>query len=506
MYFGKKILIPEAVAIIPKSTSATLTLTRNLAAWGSDPQSGGDRERDARRVVSESLPRREDRAVTAALFSTATAGSTHPEAAIGIIRRQISIEYTKHFMESLNSDICTGIRGIEFFDVCASKYPSFDIPILREIADTIGLGNLIQSDWNHFRNFWESNLQSSSSGENIREFQSQIELFGLTLANMFAINSSNDKWSFRLWVTQAIGRLNSQFSFSELDIKTDFLPVAASRMENIIGMFSNNIVFCQAKSAAREKMEGGFSYRYLLVCATEIERQSIVEKVKEIGNSITPHYGGGRAYYDLGFIQGSRIALVKVAMGSATVGGSISTTLRILTHLSPAYVIMVGIAFGMDEKEQAIGTVLVGRQVLGYEQQRIGTTDGGDVKLVNRGSRTDASPVLVSLLEAAAGVWNEAPVKVGLMLSGEKLVDNVDFREQLKTISGGEAIGGEMEGIGLVVATAEKPTPWVLVKAICDWADGKKSEQKRDRQSVAARNAVSLVFRALQIGPDEEEK
>ena len=120
--------------------------------------------------------------------------------------------------------------------------------------------------------------------------------------------------------------------------------------------------------------------------------------------------------------------------------------------------------------------------------------------------RRPASPVLVSLLEGAAAVWNEATVEIGLMLSGEKLVDNVDFREQLKAISGGEAIGGEMEGIGLVVAAAEKPTHWVVVKAICDWADGKKSEHKEERQSIAAKNAVSFVFRALQIVPDDEEK
>ena len=507
MYFGEKIFIPEAVAIIPKSTSATHTLTRNLAAWGADPQSAGDRERDAKRVVLESLLRREDRAVTAALFSTATAASTHPEAAIGTIRRQISVEYTKHFMQSLNSDICTGLKGIQFFDVCASKYPSFDIPILKEVANIVGLRALIESDWNHFHDFWETTLQSARLDDGIIDFQSKISLFISTLVHMFINGKSNNIFSFRLGVIQVLRRLNSQFSYNELNIKHDFLSDAASRMETIMGTLSNNSEFSEAKAAARAQMEGKLSYDYLIVVATDIERESVFEKVKEIGNGITPHVGSGRAYYDLGFIYGSRIALVKVAMGSTTVGGSLSTTMRILPHLNPNYVIMVGIAFGVDQNKQTLGTVLIGRQILGYEQQRVGTTEDGDAKLlVPRGSKADASPVLVSLLEAAAGVWNAAPVEVGLMLSGEKLVDNVDFREQLKAIAGGEAVGGEMEGIGLVVAIAEKPTHWVVVKAICDWADGKKSEHKKERQSMAAKNAVSFVFRALQIVPDDEEK
>jgi nucleoside phosphorylase len=246
-------------------------------------------------------------------------------------------------------------------------------------------------------------------------------------------------------------------------------------------------------------------YNYLIVVATETERACVIDKVRELGNTITPYRGGGRAYFDLGFIYGQRVALVQVAMGAATVGGSISTTLLMLPYLKPQFLVMVGIAFGVDETKQTLGTVLISRKILGYEQQRIGTTeDGNERRIVQRGSITDASPELVSLLEAATAVWSEAPVQTGLMLSGEKLVDNIDYREDLKSIANGEAIGGEMEGVGFVVATAEKPTPWVIVKAICDWADGNKSQQKKERQLIAAKNAVSLVFRALQIVPDRE--
>jgi hypothetical protein len=47
-----------------------------------------------------------------------------------------------------------------------------------------------------------------------------------------------------------------------------------------------------------------------------------------------------------------------------------------------------------------------------------------------------------------------------------------------------------------VPCLAEKKD-WILVKAVCDWADGKKSEDKTKRQLKAARNAARFVWHAL---------
>lgn len=503
MYFGRGVNVPDNVAIIPKSTSATSVLASEIGAWGADPKSGGDRERDAKNVVLDSLRRREDRAVTAALFSSAINASSHPEAAIGIIRRQISIEYTKHFMSSLNSDICTGIPEISYFDQCAIRYPLFDFSILLEISRAIGLRRCIESAWDDFRVFWEDYFYAGKSQEAIVQFQSSIEILGNSLRGMFDANAIQAKDTYRIWVLQVLRKIGATLDYIEIDPCKQDLSFLPSRMDNIIGLLKNSHEFSKHYEIAKSKQVVSMEFECLILVATDVERDAVLDKIRQIGNTPNVLFGGGRAYYDLGYIHGRRIALVKVAMGASTVGGSISTTMRMLDHLSPRYIIMIGIAFGVDVSKQKLGTVLVSRKVLGYEQQRVGTAeDDGSRSIRARGSITDASPELVSLFEATAGIWNEAPVEVGLMLSGEKLVDNVDFREDLKSIAGGEAIGGEMEGIGLVVAAAEKPTPWVIVKAICDWADGKKSEQKKERQLTAARNAVSFMFRALQIGPD----
>jgi nucleoside phosphorylase len=60
-----------------------------------------------------------------------------------------------------------------------------------------------------------------------------------------------------------------------------------------------------------------------------------------------------------------------------------------------------------------------------------------------------------------------------------------------------EAIGGEMEGAGLYAAARDAKVDWILVKAICDWADGTKNN---DAQPQAARNAAQFVLHVLQLG------
>lgn len=86
-----------------------------------------------------------------------------------------------------------------------------------------------------------------------------------------------------------------------------------------------------------------------------------------------------------------------------------------------------------------------------------------------------------------------AGAKPGQILSGEKLVDSMEFKQQLLK-KYPEAIGGEMEGAGLYAAAERAKVEWIIVKAICDWGDGNK---KKIYQNLAAAAAVSLVEHVL---------
>ena len=49
-----------------------------------------------------------------------------------------------------------------------------------------------------------------------------------------------------------------------------------------------------------------------------------------------------------------------------------------------------------------------------------------------------------------------------------------------------------MEGAGVYAATNYKKTEWIVVKAICDFADGNKSDNKKLHQEIAIKSAVNL--------------
>jgi nucleoside phosphorylase len=89
-------------------------------------------------------------------------------------------------------------------------------------------------------------------------------------------------------------------------------------------------------------------------------------------------------------------------------------------------------------------------------------------------------------------------IKTGLVLSGEKLIDNIDFRNQLKDMAP-DAIGGEMEGAGLYTSCQNERVDWILIKAVCDWADGNKSQDKHSQQEMAAIAASTFVAHVLKV-------
>ncbi|HEU4322072.1 MAG TPA: tetratricopeptide repeat protein [Roseiflexaceae bacterium] len=244
----------------------------------------------------------------------------------------------------------------------------------------------------------------------------------------------------------------------------------------------------------------------LLVTATEVETLAVLE-LAERPWSRRPI--AGVVYYDLGVLGGAAVWLVQSAMGSVGLGASAQTVQEGIAALRPVAVVMVGIAFGMATRSQRIGDVLVASQILLYEPQRVGV--GTDQPAIQpRGTRADVSPWLLSAFRSGCLDWRPEPaqtsravrsprVHIGLVLSGEKLIDNTAVREQLRLIEP-ESIGGEMEGAGLYAAAQQRKVDWILVKAICDWADGRKAFDKRRRQRQAALHAAQFVFHVIRQG------
>jgi WD40 repeat protein/nucleoside phosphorylase len=211
---------------------------------------------------------------------------------------------------------------------------------------------------------------------------------------------------------------------------------------------------------------------------------------------------GGYTYSHLGVVGDMKLVHVISNQGSLPLGAAMQTTQAAIEAWRPRAVIAVGIAFGIDRDKQKIGDVLVSSQIQNYELNRVNS----DGSITPRGGRPDASTTLVNRIKTidetlptvAKAQWPK--VQIGLMLSGEKLIDNIDYRDSLRKDCP-DAIGGEMEGNGVYAAAQSEACEWLVIKAICDFADGKKGQKKEENQRLAAENAAFVLHEALKLGP-----
>src|SRR2546423_11353846 len=234
----------------------------------------------------------------------------------------------------------------------------------------------------------------------------------------------------------------------------------------------------------------------LLVTATEVETRAVLNVFPWQESTFGRRYIGDHTYFDLGVIGGARTFLVQSEMGAGGPAGATLVVHEGIKALSPSAVIMVGIAFGLVPEEQRLGEILVSWQLVGYERQKIEQGLDGKEIIRHRGDRVQASPRLLSRLRASIFDWQGPKVHFGLVLSGDKLANDQNFRNKLLGIEP-EAIGGEMEGIGVDSAAHRNKVDWILVKAICDWADEHKDDAY---QQLAAENAARFLLHVLQQG------
>jgi nucleoside phosphorylase len=230
----------------------------------------------------------------------------------------------------------------------------------------------------------------------------------------------------------------------------------------------------------------------LIVTVTSVEAQAVLGAFS-LQQKWSRKKIGGKTFYDLGIHGGSPTFMVQSEMGIATPGGSLLTVHQAIQCLQPQAVIMCGIAFGLRPDKQKLGDILIARQLGCYEPAKVMGLQTGNV---SRGDRVTASNRLLERFRDADIDYEGPKRHFGLVLSGEKLVNDPNFLEQLCKLEP-DAIGGEMEGAGLYVAASEEKVDWILVKAICDWADGSKDDSA---QALAAKNAANFVLYALQLG------
>ena len=188
-----------------------------------------------------------------------------------------------------------------------------------------------------------------------------------------------------------------------------------------------------------------------------------------------------------GILEGKRVAIAKCGIGK--VFAAICTETLILRH-SPALIVNTGVGGALADGITT-GDIVIADKLCQHDMD---TSAIGDPKgLVSGINRIyfDADPRAVEILtrEASALGLN---TRVGTIASGDKFIASRDDKERI--IADFSASACEMEGCAVAQAAFVNDTPFAVVRAISDSADGEATMDYPTFLPIAARNSTALTL------------
>jgi len=207
------------------------------------------------------------------------------------------------------------------------------------------------------------------------------------------------------------------------------------------------------------------------------------------------------AIYFIGKYGACPAAIRKIPPGSEVLGGAVSVP-RMAYNCFPnlGVIIGVGVACGVEKKVNMCD-VLVSSKVINYDKGM-----AQNERFIPR-EVIDTSPHLNKLFSQPVHWPNDSikkrlndsgmpipTIRSGIILSGPYLIDGPVMKELLIEDFAHEAIGIEIERANLFAATQLTTSNSIIVKAVCDFGDGKKS---KEYQPTAALMAADFVNKYL---------
>ncbi|GAA3300456.1 hypothetical protein Dvina_04280 [Dactylosporangium vinaceum] len=234
----------------------------------------------------------------------------------------------------------------------------------------------------------------------------------------------------------------------------------------------------------------------LLLVATPIERTAVLAAVRA-ANDTEPEvrFVQSQTVLNLGRISGAEILLVQTGPGAVGPSAAAITAAALIQNVSPDYIILTGLCFGLRPERQALGNVVVSAQMRAIDHRKVLDGIDGTQQTLIRGDLVSASTRLTQSFAALEYNFTCTTVHHGTMLSSSTLVNSEQLVDELLRIDP-EAQGGEMEGAGVYAAAAPEKTDWIIVKGICDWGHDKTD----DAQRLAADNAAAFVVHVIKHG------
>lgn len=497
----------------PKVGGSTAPLVRSMQDWVRElPARDGTGARfepviyTVRKPVMEGLHRRETEAITYSYFRRFLGSLAENPHAEFIIRRQISVGFTIDNQRHGGGDIATGIPELVFFDKLALDFPHHDVRLLGELAAVANLGSIfdpVVTDADK----WDTYIASRSTSE-LRLLAATVHWLITALYARESTRSpgARDDPSRFHGQHQVRARIISRIRVSAQAAARPNSPDPSECPEEVALRTQMRLLWL-ADHMASDDPELGLKLNesrgrigmmqadVVLVTVNEAETSQLQDTFESAGYLGKVEWGPINTYRLFGTISGATVAHVRCTMGSGGQGGSTLTVTDAIRDLKPSSIIGVGVAFGMDEAQQPIGQLLLSQKLTSYELQWIGADESATLIANHLGPSVESSPRLLGRFRDGHLGVDALP---GEMLSGEKLIDNAEFKRALLDRFPG-AVGGEMEGAGVQAASGRSGVDWIIVKAVCDYAEHKAVDQEK-RQLIAARNAARAVLNVVERG------
>ena len=201
--------------------------------------------------------------------------------------------------------------------------------------------------------------------------------------------------------------------------------------------------------------------------------------------------------YHVGSLHGQPVVIARAGIGKIRAASGITA---MLMKYPISEVIFTGIAGGVADETQVLDEVIATRLVEhdygilsnnGFEW-RSGDPGSGD----EEGIYYYCDPELVKLAyDAAVEVVGEEHVFKGTIATGDQFVANSEFVEKLRRDH--DAYACEMEGAASAVVCIKYETPFVVIRALSDKADGKAHDSYGNFGDIAADHSSSIVIKML---------
>jgi nucleoside phosphorylase len=285
--------------------------------------------------------------------------------------------------------------------------------------------------------------------------------------------------------------------------------------------FQNELTFPKKRKMPTQVDESKRRCTLLLFLATPTEERALEQAVQTRGMTFErirdPRLP---EYHWLGTVGNETVISLRatreagrVVMGALGRLGSAAKAILFQEATGAVGIVQLGMAFGIDAFRQQIGDVLVSSSLIPYDNRDVRAVPRTFIKRLVCGegyvteypqaNRQPARPYLLSqfLREKDRGGHGYG-IHVGAVLSGSARIQSRRYRDELaRSVPAGDdpIVGGEMEGVGLLAASAGPDNPiWCVVKGISDFADENRDTVIERSREIACRNAAEFVLSALE--------